>query len=75
MPEFDIYYEKILCTWNQDVRSKGKVKLTLEKRPTKPEEKHKIERKLENDFLDQFRRQRRNIADIRYKITKVVAVK
>ena len=75
MPEFDVYYEKLLSTWNQDVRSKGKVRLMLEKRPTEPEEKRKVERRLEKDFLDQFRRQRRNIADIQYKITRVVAIK
>jgi len=75
MPEFTIYYEKLLSTWNQDARSRGKIKLELKKRPTTPDEKRKLERRLENDFIDQFRKQRRNIADIQYKVTRVVAVK
>lgn len=75
MPEFTIYYEKLLCTWNQDSRRKGKIKLELEKRPTTQEERRKLERKLEEDFINRFRRQRRNLADIQYKITRVVAVK
>ncbi len=75
MPEFDIYFEKSLSTWNQDFKRKGKIRLMLEKRPTRPEEKREMERRLEGDFLDRFRRRRKNIADIQYTITRVVSVK
>ena len=75
MPKFTVYYEKLLSSWNQDSRRKGKIKLELEKRPTTQEEKRKLERKLEEDFINRFRKQRRNIVDIQYKITRIVAVR
>ena len=75
MPEFTVYYEKLLSSWNQDSRRNGKIKLELEKRPTTQEEKRKLERKLEEDFINRFRKQRRNIVDIQYNITRVVSIK
>jgi hypothetical protein len=75
MPAFIVYYEKELSTWNQSRKSKGKTRMVLESRPVGPAGRREVERKLEGEFLETFRQRRRNIADIKYRVTRIVAAK
>jgi hypothetical protein len=71
--EFEVFYIKSVSTWRNDWEQHGKEIMTFESKPI-GEERRQLERKMEEDFINSHRKQRRNLADISYKITRIRAI-
>ncbi|HOX96611.1 MAG TPA: hypothetical protein PLI45_04515 [Candidatus Woesebacteria bacterium] len=70
---FMVYYIKTVSTWNNEWQQHGKRMMMLESRPIGDDRK-KLEIKMEEDFIDQHHKRRKNLADVTYKITRIVAI-
>lgn len=70
--EFEVFYQKTISTWREDYTRCGKTIMMLASKPI-GEKRRELERKMEDDFINNHRKQRKNLADITYKITKIRA--
>lgn len=70
---FTVYYIKKVSTWHNDWEHHGKRVIML---PSKPmgEDRRMLEMRMEDDFIHDHRRHRKNLADITYKITQIRAL-
>ena len=70
---FMVYYTKTVSTWNNEWSHRGKRIMMLESKPL-VNDRRKLEIKMEEDFIDQHHKRRKNLADVTYKITRIVAI-
>lgn len=70
---FEIFYQKTISTWREDYTRRGKTTMMLASKPV-GEERRQLERTMEDDFINGHRKQRQNLADVSYKITRIRAV-
>jgi len=71
--EFEVFYIKKVSTWRNDWEQRGKKMMMLEFKPV-GEERRQLESKMEDDFINGHRKQRQNLADVSYKITRIRSI-
>jgi hypothetical protein len=71
--KFEVTFQKTISTWREDYIRPGKKIMMLASIPV-GEERQALERKMEEDFINDHRKDRKNLADITYKITGIRAI-
>ncbi len=70
---FMVYYIKTVSTWNNEWQQKGKVVIMLESKPV-GKDRRELEKNMEESYINRHKRSRKNLADVTYKITRIVAI-
>ena len=71
MPEFVVSYERNLSTVNQEIKTTGEVAVKLDRRPRR-KDFPAIEEMLEEKFLNDHKKELRNLLCVSYKIKRVL---